>query len=85
MRAQIPLQSIHKRDLLALYPVIDVTSPPKERFRCFIKTLKTPKKYPSDPCFWLKTPQRRLFLGFSCIFLITFFGENEIMCTFAPK
>ena len=54
-------------------------------FLYILQTLKTHKKYAFRALFLSKTPQRRLFFGFSCIFLITFFGENEIMCTFAPN
>ena len=81
MRPQEPLQGTRKRALWASCPGIDVIRPRKDSFWRFIKTLKTHKKYAFAP----KTPQILLFLGFSSIFLITFFGENEIMCTFAPK
>ncbi len=85
MRPQEPLQGAHKRALWAPCPEIDVIRPRKDSFWRFIKTLKTHKKYAFTPRFYPKTPQILLFLGFSSIFLITFFGENEIMCTFAPK
>ena len=54
-------------------------------FLYILQTLKTHKMHAFEPRFCPKIPQRRLFLGFSRIFLITFFGKNEIMCTFAPN
>ena len=53
--------------------------------RQLLEMLKTHNSYPCELVFCPKTPQIREFFEFSSIFLITFFGENEIMCTFAPK
>lgn len=76
--SQNPLLGSFVNGDTGLWPHFDV-------IKAFLKTLKTHKKTPFSPAFTLKTPRKPHFFDISCIFLITFFGENEIMCTFAPK